>query len=228
MISASQPSTIGHVFQQPALLTLALTHRSYSGHHNNERLEFLGDSILNFIIGEVLFRQFPDAREGQLSRLRASLVKGETLTRIARQLELGSLLRLGPGELKSGGARRDSILADALEAVIGAVYQDAGLEPCRTLVLSWFAPLLQRISLQDTAKDNKTRLQELLQAHKQPLPAYQILTVEGTSHAQHFVVECVVEGAGIACQGEGHSRRLAEQMAAGRVLDALENGGTSS
>lgn len=228
MSSASLIARIGYGFQQPALLELALTHRSFSGRDNNERLEFLGDSILNFIIGEALFHQFPHAKEGQLSRLRASLVKGETLTKIAQQLELGPFLRLGPGELKSGGSHRDSILADAVEAVIGAVLLDGGMEQCRALVLRWFAQRLQGLTLDDTVKDNKTRLQELLQSHKLPLPVYNILSVEGASHSQHFVVECVVEDAGIACRGEGHSRRLAEQVAAGQVLDALENSGTGS
>ena len=228
MSSASLVSKIGYGFQQSELLELALTHRSFSGKDNNERLEFLGDSILNFIIGEALFHQFPHAKEGQLSRLRASLVKGVTLTKIAQQLELGPFLRLGPGELKSGGARRDSILADAVEAVIGAVYMDGGMEQCKALVLRWFAPRLQGLTLNDTVKDNKTRLQELLQAHKLPLPAYNILSVEGASHSQHFVVECVVDEANLACRGEGHSRRLAEQMAAGLALDALENSGTGS
>lgn len=219
---------LGYGFQQPALLELALTHRSFSGKDNNERLEFLGDSILNFIIGETLFHRFPQAKEGQLSRLRANLVKGVTLTKIAQQLELGPFLRLGPGELKSGGSRRDSILADAVEAIIGAIYLDSGMEQCRTLVLGWFALRLDNLTLEDTVKDNKTRLQELLQSHKLPLPVYNILNVEGASHSQHFVVECIVEEANLNCRGEGHSRRLAEQMAAGLMLDALENTGSGS
>lgn len=221
-------SKIGYGFQRADLLELALTHRSFSGKDNNERLEFLGDSILNFTIGEILFQQFPQAKEGQLSRLRASLVKGVTLTKIAQQLDLGPFLKLGPGELKSGGSRRDSILADAVEAIIGAVFLDGGMEQCKALILRWFAPRLQGLTLEDTVKDNKTRLQELLQAHKLPLPAYNILSVEGASHSQYFVVECVVEEANLACRGEGHSRRLAEQMAAGLALDALENSGTGS
>jgi len=228
MIPDSLISKIGYGFQRADLLELALTHRSFSGKDNNERLEFLGDSILNFTIGEILFHQFPQAKEGQLSRLRASLVKGVTLTKIAQQLDLGPFLKLGPGELKSGGSRRDSILADAVEAIIGAVFLDGGMEQCRALILRWFAPRLQGLTLEDTVKDNKTRLQELLQAHKLPLPAYNILSVEGASHSQYFVVECVVEEANLACRGEGHSRRLAEQMAAGLALDALENSGTGS
>lgn len=213
---------IGYQFRQSALLELALTHRSYSGKDNNERLEFLGDSLLNFIIGEALFQRFPHAREGQLSRLRADLVKGATLTKIALQLELGPFLLLGPGELKSGGSRRDSILADSVEAVIGAIYLDGGLDACKERVLEWFAPRLANLRLEDTVKDNKTRLQEWLQARKWSLPTYHILDVEGASHTQHFVVECVVAEAALRFQGEGHSRRQAEQMAAGLMLTALE------
>ena len=225
MNPASPANLIGYEFRQPELLELALTHRSFSGKANNERLEFLGDSLLNFIIGEDLFQRFPNAREGQLSRLRASLVKGVTLTKIARQLELGPFLRLGPGELKSGGSRRDSILADALEAVIGAIYLDGGIDVCRARVLEWFAPRLGSLNLDDTVKDNKTRLQELLQARKMQLPVYSIVDVEGASHSQHFVVECTVEEAGLVIRGEGNSRRQAEQMAAGLILEALETGG---
>lgn len=228
MTSTVLTKRIGHEFQQPALLELALTHRSYSGKNNNERLEFLGDSLLNFIIGEALFQRFPNAREGQLSRLRASLVKGTTLTKIAQSLELGPFLLLGPGELKSGGSRRDSILADGVEAVIGAIYLDGGLDACKERVLAWFGPRLENLTLDDTVKDNKTRLQEWLQAQKLPLPTYTILNVDGASHSQHFVVECVVPDAQMTFQGEGHSRRQAEQMAAGLMLTALENGDTAS
>lgn len=218
---------IGHGFQRPELLELALTHRSYSGKQNNERLEFLGDSLLNFIIGEALFERFPHAREGQLSRLRASLVKGTTLTKIAQTLELGPFLLLGPGELKTGGSRRDSILADSVEAIIGAIYLDGGMEACKARVLEWFGARLQTLSLDDTVKDNKTRLQEWLQGQKLPLPAYNILDVSGSSHSQSFVVECVVTDAGLRFEGKGHSRRQAEQMAAGLMLTALENGESS-
>ncbi len=224
MTSAPLVKRIGHVFRQPELLELALTHRSYSGKDNNERLEFLGDSLLNFIIGETLFQRFPNAREGQLSRLRATMVKADTLTKIARQLDLGPFLLLGPGELKSGGSRRDSILADCVEAVIGAIYLDGGMDSCKERVLEWFGPRLQGLTLDDTVKDNKTRLQEWLQAQKWTLPTYTILDIEGASHSQHFVVECLVQEAGLNFRGEGNSRRQAEQMAAGRMLTALENG----
>ena len=213
---------IGYPFQQHDQLQLALTHRSYNGNQNNERLEFLGDSILNFIMGEALFQLFPHAREGQLSRLRATLVKGTTLTQIAKQLELGPHLLLGQGELKSGGSRRDSILADAVEAIIGAVYLEAGLDPCRSMVLSWFQPRLQKLNLDQTVKDNKTRLQEWLQSQKLPLPQYRILDVKGKSHSQYFTVECLVEDRSWVTQGEGQSRRQAEQVAAGHILDIID------
>lgn len=228
MTAAILVKRIGHVFQQPQLLELALTHRSYSGKDNNERLEFLGDSLLNFIIGDTLFQRFPNAREGQLSRLRASLVKGDTLTKVARQLDLGPFLLLGPGELKSGGSRRDSILADCVEAIIGAIYLDAGLDVCKARVLEWFDPRIEGLTLEDTVKDNKTRLQEWLQAQKWALPTYNILDIEGASHSQYFVVECVVQQADLSFRGEGGSRRQAEQMAAGLMLTALENGKSQS
>lgn len=214
---------INYQFQQVDLLKLALTHCSSNGTQNNERLEFLGDSLLNFIIGDALFCQFPDAREGQLSRLRASLVKGVTLTKLAKQLGLGQYLLLGPGELKSGGSRRDSILADVVEAIIGAIYLDAGMEPCKQWVLNLYQQRLLALSLDDTIKDNKTRLQEWLQSRKLPLPIYRIEDVTGKSHSQHFVVACEIDDGNTQCLGEGHSRRQAEQMAAGRMLTELEN-----
>lgn len=218
----SLTNTIRYAFQQPELLKLALTHRSYNGTHNNERLEFLGDSILNFVIGEALYHRFPQAREGQLSRLRASLVKGTTLTKVAQQLQLGPCLHLGPGELKSGGSRRDSILADAVEALIGAVYLDSGIEEARRLILNWFHERLEATTLNTTTKDNKTRLQELLQSRKLDLPSYEIVDVTGKSHAQQFVVSCNVIELGLSAQAQGQSRRQAEQIAAGEVLAELE------
>ena len=214
--------TIAYAFQQPQLLELAMTHRSFNGAENNERLEFLGDSILNFVIGEALFQKFPQAREGQLSRLRASLVKGVTLTKVANQLALGPYLRLGPGELKSGGARRESILGDAVESIIGAVYIDGGMEQAKALILSWFESRLQVISLQDTSKDNKTLLQETLQASKLGLPVYEIVDVTGKSHAQQFIVDCRVDELDLSARAEGQSRRQAEQIAAGKILTELE------
>ncbi|WP_444923050.1 ribonuclease III [Microbulbifer sp. DLAB2-AF] len=203
---------LGHKFEQGTLLELALTHRSH-GSRNNERLEFLGDSILGFTIGAALYEQFPQGREGQLSRLRAQLVSGETLAKLARELDIGDCLRLGEGEMKSGGFRRASILADAVEALIGAIYLDAGLEAARARVLAWFAPRLQELSL-ETVKDPKTRLQEWLQARKKPLPEYSVVDVSGAEHAQHFIVECRVSGLAQPVRGEANSRRAAEKTAA--------------
>lgn len=212
---------LGHNFNNPELLTLALTHRSY-GNNNNERLEFLGDSIINFVIAEELFQRFPLAREGQLSRLRARQVKGVTLAELAKEFNLGDYLRLGSGELKSGGFRRESILADALEAVIGAIYLDAGITQAKQRILDWFAPRLAKTSLKDTQKDPKTRLQEYLQAHQHPLPVYAVIQVEGQAHAQMFTVECSVQQLNYRPLGIGSSRRIAEQEAAAKVLQALE------
>lgn len=212
---------IGHTFNDQNLLILALTHRSF-GNNNNERLEFLGDSIVNFVIAEDLYRRFPQAREGQLSRLRARQVKGTTLAEVAREFNLGDYLRLGSGELKSGGFRRESILADALEAVIGAIYLDAGMEVVKKHILNWFAQRLDAMSLSDTQKDPKTRLQEYLQSRQQPLPQYDVIHVEGEAHAQLFTVECVIEQLDYRPLGIGSSRRFAEQEAAEKVLQALE------
>ena len=212
---------IGHAFRDPALLELALTHRSYGG-DNNERLEFLGDSIVNFVIGEALFQRFPQAREGQLSRLRARLVKGQTLAELAREFAVGEQLRLGSGEMKSGGFRRDSILADAVEAVIGAIYLDAGMDVTKARVLSWYGTRLESINLQDTQKDPKTRLQEFLQSRQAALPRYEVMSVEGEAHAQTFTVECHVEMADKHTLGIGTSRRHAEQEAAEKALALLE------
>ncbi|MDR5902728.1 ribonuclease III [Halomonas icarae] len=218
---------LGHDFGDHSLLELAMTHRSYGG-QNNERLEFLGDSIVNFVIAEALFRRFPEAREGQLSRLRARLVKGQTLAELAREMEFGEHLRLGSGEMKSGGHRRDSILADAVEAVIGAIYLDAGMEAVRARILSWYAGRLEDTSLQHTQKDPKTRLQEFLQSRQEPLPRYEVVSVEGEAHAQTFTVECHVELLQDHTTGIGSSRRHAEQQAAEMALKQLEPRGVRS
>lgn len=212
---------IGHSFRDPSLLELALTHRSYGG-DNNERLEFLGDSIVNFVIGEALFQRFPEAREGQLSRLRARLVKGQTLAELGREFSLGECLHLGSGEMKSGGYRRDSILADGVEAVIGAIYLDAGMDAVKARVLSWYGTRLEAINLQDTQKDPKTRLQEFLQSRQVPLPRYAVVAVEGEAHDQTFTVECHVEMLTEHTVGVGASRRHAEQQAAEKALALLE------
>lgn len=215
---------LGHEFADPALFELALTHRS-CGKRNNERLEFLGDSILNFVIADALYQRFPQAREGQMSRLRARLVKGETLSEIARELGLGDYLRLGTGELKSGGFRRDSILADAVEAIIGAIYLDTDLDVARSFVLRWYAERLQALDLNETLKDAKTRLQEFLQSRRAPLPNYELLSVEGEAHAQTFHIRCEVELLSAATEGVGSSRRQAEQEAARAALEGLAKQG---
>lgn len=212
---------LGYEFRDRELLQLALTHRSH-GARNNERLEFLGDSILNFIIGEALFQQFAEAREGQLSRLRAQMVKGKTLAEIAREFALGECLVLGEGEMKSGGHRRDSILADSVEALIGAIYTESGLEACRERVLTWYAPRLQTLSLDGVDKDSKTRLQEYMQACQQPLPEYVVVETAGEAHAQLFTVECRVAVEGRSARAQASSRREAEKQAAAEILRALK------
>ena len=211
---------IEYSFQDHALLKLALSHCS-SGQDNNERLEFLGDSILGFFIAEELYRRFPAGQEGQLSRIRADLVQRSTLAGIARELEIGASLNLGSGELKSGGADRDSILADALEALISAIYLDAGLETCRTTLLGWFETRLNNLDLDKQTKDAKTRLQEHLQAIKAGLPEYDVLDVAGKDHQQTFAVLCRVGLLPEPVTGYGSTRREAEQEAANAVLKAL-------
>ncbi len=211
---------IGYRFTNARLLEDALTHRS-AGSNNNERLEFLGDGLLNFIIAAELYHRFPRATEGELSRLRASLVKGETLAGMARSIDLGPHLTLGPGEMKSGGFRRTSILADALEAVIGAVYLDGGLERCWEVVSSLFQEALAEVTLTAELKDPKTRLQEHLQSRRMPLPEYNVVSVHGEAHAQTFTVECQVRGLEQSAHGTGSSRRKAEQVAAERALELL-------
>ncbi|HSX90348.1 MAG TPA: ribonuclease III [Pseudomonas sp.] len=216
---------LGHTFKDQELMILALTHRSFAG-RNNERLEFLGDAILNFVAGEALFERFPMAREGQLSRLRARLVKGETLAILARGFDLGEYLRLGSGELKSGGFRRESILADALEALIGAIYLDAGMAVARERVLAWLTNELESLTLVDTNKDPKTRLQEFLQSRACDLPRYEVVDIQGDPHCRTFVVECQITLLNDKTLGQGASRRIAEQVAAAAALIALgvENG----
>jgi len=211
---------LGCRFGRERLLAQALTHRSAAG-ENNERLEFLGDALLGFVIAEALCERFPDSDEGKLSRLRASLVRRETLARLARGMDLGDYLRLGAGELGSGGHTRESILADALEAVFAAVYLDQGFEKARAVIRFAFAPSLDRVKVTGTSKDPKTRLQELLQADKRPLPSYEILQITGSEHSQRFHVRCTLADDGETTEGEGTSRRRAEQQAAGSMLDLL-------
>ncbi|MFT2097128.1 ribonuclease III [Marinomonas sp. 2405UD66-6] len=212
---------IGYFFADLGLLELALTHRSFGG-KNNERLEFLGDSILNYVIAEDLFHRFPKAKEGELSRLRASLVKGDTLAELAREFQLGDFLKLGAGELKSGGFRRDSILADAVEGIIGAIYLDAGMDVCRQHILDWYKDRLDATSLKIVTKDAKTRLQEYLQARKYGLPQYEVVKIAGEPHDQTFYVNCQVEAYDGVIEGKGNSRRIAEQNAAAKALKKLE------
>ncbi|WP_282109486.1 ribonuclease III [Shewanella algicola] len=212
--------TLGYEFNNIELLTQALTHRSAANKHN-ERLEFLGDSILSIVISDALYHQFPKATEGDLSRMRATLVKGDTLTIIAKEFKLGDYLYLGPGELKSGGFRRESILADAVEAIIGAIYLDADLEICRELLLTWYAERLAKIKPGINQKDPKTILQEHLQGFKKPLPDYQVVAVEGEAHDQTFTVECKISELNEVVTGVASSRRKAEQLAAAQVLELL-------
>lgn len=213
---------IGYTFNDSSLLIQALTHRSVKGEHN-ERLEFLGDSILGFVIAEVLFEQFPDHDEGDLTRMRSSLVKGVTLAELGRDFNLGDYLILGPGELKSGGHRRESILEDAIEAIMGAVYLDSDITCCKALILSWFAQRLSEIKPGNEQKDPKTRLQEYLQGRKIALPVYDVIETSGQSHNQQFIVRCLTEVIDKEVIAKGTSRRKAEQAAAQQVLALLES-----
>lgn len=208
-------------FSDLSLLEEALTHRSYAA-KNNERLEFLGDGILNFVIADELFKLYPDVQEGDLSRLRANLVNKDSLAKIAGQLELGEVVRLGSGELKSGGFRRPSILADAVESILGAVYCDGGFESCRELIIRLYTDRLAvSIDLQ-SLKDAKTQLQELLQSRRYSLPDYKVTDITGHAHAQIFHVKCSIEKMKIEVSGEGKSRRKAEQIAAARAITQVE------
>jgi ribonuclease-3 len=209
-------------FRDPALLELALTHRSF-GRPNNERLEFLGDALLDMVVAEMLYTAHPHASEGEMTRLRSELVNGRQLAKLARAMQLGDALRMGSGELKSGGYRRDSILSDAFEAIIAAVYLDAGFEACQTFVRQQFDALIR--AMPRSHKDAKTRLQEWLQAHGRPLPDYQLLGSHGEEHARTFDVACATgQPHAVRVQAQGSSRRAAEQIAAEKVLAQLQNG----
>jgi len=214
-------SSLDYIFRDKILLTTALTHRSV-GRNNNERLEYLGDALLGFVIAETVYKRFPQASEGELTRLRASLVKGETLAEQAKILDLGQYIKLGSGELKSGGWRRNSILANTFEAIIGAIYLDSEFDTCRDKVLALYEPLLKNISPDKLSKDPKTRLQEYLQAHKHNLPNYKIIMEEGEAHAKKFFISCEISELGMDVQAEGRSKRAAEQAAAQEVLDILK------
>ncbi|MHA7817117.1 MAG: ribonuclease III [Pseudohaliea sp.] len=214
---------IDYRFEDRELLERALSHRSV-GRRNNERLEFLGDSALNHRVAERLFHRFPDADEGELSRMRAALVRGDTLAAVARRLGIGDHLRLGPGERKSGGRRRGSILADALEALVGAVLIDGGPGACAALVDRILEGELAALAGGGAGKDPKTRLQEYLQGRGLALPSYELVSVEGSEHAREFEVACRLEAPACEARGSGSSRRRAEQAAARAVLEALEHG----
>jgi len=213
---------IGYPFRDVALLELALTHRSRSGRRNNERLEFLGDALLGFLVGDELFRRHPNAKEQQLTLMRASVVRGATLAEAARAIDLGDFLVLGESARKSGGFRRESILADALEAIIGAVYLDGGIDAARGLVCTLLGAHIDAARPERIGKDPKTRLQELLQGHGEALPRYEVVDIGGNAHARAFVVECHVDARELCARGTGSSRRKAEQRAAAAALAALE------
>lgn len=212
---------LAYTYTRPELLIQALTHRSYAS-QNNERLEFLGDSVLNCTIASALYDAFPELPEGSLSRLRANLVRQETLAEIAVALKLGDVLRLGEGELKSGGFRRPSILADALESLFGAIFLDAGFDEAARVIRRLFDPLVAQIDPLASGKDAKTELQELLQSRRLPLPEYRLIGTEGEAHDQSFTVECVLGKPAISTRGVGKSRRTAEQEAARQACARLE------
>ena len=212
---------IGYRFERPELLTRALTHRSFGADHN-ERLEFLGDAVLSLAISSLLFERFGGSDEGDLTRVRAHLVREDSLHRVAIALGLPPVLRLSEGEARGGGAQRASILADALEALIGAVFLEGGYEPAQAMVAALFGDVIAASEVEAWAKDAKTELQEWLQARRLPVPAYRIVATRGQAHAQTFEVECAVPTLGLAQQGEGRSRRLAEQEAARRMIDLLK------
>ena len=214
--------SLDYKFKNPGLLKEALTHRS-AGSKNNERLEFLGVSILNFVIADNLFQKNLKSSEGDLSRLRASLVNKEGLYVISKQLKLGDYLILGSGELKSGGYRRESILADTVEAIFGAVFLDSNFERCRDLIVSQYHQLLENIPDADSLKDPKTRLQELLQSRKLPLPTYSVIEVTGQAHNQQFKMRCESAELDLVAEGHANSRRKAEQIAAEKIIFMVQD-----
>jgi len=213
---------LNYEFNDPSLLKLALTHRSKGGEHN-ERLEFLGDAVVNFVIAEILFEQFPEGTEGELSRWRASLVNRDALGELAKEFDLGKNLLLGPGEIRSGGSERHSILSCAMEAIIGAVYLDSGFEVVQRKIREWYEPLLQTLSSAADHKDPKTLLQECVQGRRMVLPTYTVESIEGEPHQQTFTVSCMVSGVEEKTLGKGTSRRRAEQAAAQAMLEVLKS-----
>ena len=212
---------LNHKFSDPDLVRLALTHRS-ANKLNNERLEFLGDSLLGYIVAEILFEIFPQANEGELSRLRAMLVNKTTLAEIAREIDLKDFIQLGSGEKKSGGDNRDSILADAIEALIAAIYLDGGINSCKSLIEDWIADRIATESVVEQQKDAKTKLQEMMQAQGLSLPFYSVLEISGEAHEQNFLVECRVDVMAESQKGTGSSKRNAEQQAANVMLTKLK------
>jgi ribonuclease-3 len=223
MPPAAPTESLGHVFRRPELLRQALTHRSFGADHN-ERLEFIGDSILNCAIALALYRRFPQLPEGELSRIRANLVNKDMLYRLARTLDLGGAIRLGEGELKSGGASRPSILADALEAMFGAIFLDGGFDAVDAAISRLYAGEIAGIDPTGLAKDPKTRLQEWLQGRKLAVPEYEVAAVRGESHLQTFDVVCRIPALDIAATGSGPSRRAAEQAAAAAAYERATGG----
>lgn len=217
---ASLSRIIHYIFNDPSFMIMALTHRSFSSQHN-ERLEFLGDSVLSFLIANELYKRFPRIDEGDLSRLRAQLVKESSLSTIATSIGLGDFIRLGEGELKSAGWRRPSILADTFESIIGAIYLDGGIKPTHEFVLRFFETQLNEIDPKLIQKDPKTLLQELLQSKKSDLPIYTVVSIEGEAHSQTFTIECQIKKSNIKTQGVGNSRRIAEQEAASRAYQLM-------
>ncbi len=217
---ASLSRIIHYTFNDPSFMIMALTHRSFSSQHN-ERLEFLGDSVLSFLIANELYKRFPRIDEGDLSRLRAQLVKESSLSTIATSIGLGDFIRLGEGELKSAGWRRPSILADTFESIIGAIYLDGGIKPTHEFVLRFFETQLNEIDPKLIQKDPKTLLQELLQSKKSDLPIYTVVSIEGEAHSQTFTIECQIKKSNIKTQGVGNSRRIAEQEAASRAYQLM-------
>ena len=221
--SGAPRAAIAHAFANAELLRQALTHRSY-GSPNNERLEFVGDAVLGFVVALTLYERFPDTPEGQLTRARAHLVREDTLARVARRIDLGPAIRLGEGEVKSGGADRPSILADAMEAVFGAVFLDAGFAAARAAIEAAYGEILRDADPARLGKDAKTRLQEALHKRRLPEPVYEIVATTGKAHAQEFAVECRIADLAIVTRGAGASRRAAEQDAATQALDLLPKG----
>jgi ribonuclease III len=213
--------SIKYQFKDDSLLTLAMTHRSHSG-KNNERLEFLGDSILNFVVADLLFKKFNDLDEGDLSRLRSQLVKEEPLSKLGNGLKIGDFLNLGVGELKSSGWRRPSILADAFEALIGAIFIDGGMKSAYKFIEDSYVDLIEKINPKEIYKDPKTILQEFLQAQKIPLPSYEVINVEGEAHNQLFTVTCEISKFDVKAEGGGRSRKIAEQEAAKEAMATIE------